>query len=614
VRSAGVIAEDPGVIAWFMKIARDLAGPEAVYHASPEGARGPYLGVVMSSDSYPAVEFAIDDDGSFCVVDGEVYDTADAGSHAKCAARSILKSYQRVGPGVLSQIDATAMIVLYDAPEERLVVARDAIGISPAFVSFGERSMHWASSLSDLRRLTPTSDLNVEAFDYFVATGYVPSPWTLTKGHHRLGPGEIAAWHGGVTDVKRYFQLTSQPPPDDGAGRYDVLTERLPSAVRRRVLDIDKTGVLLSGGVDSAVLLALVRQEFGEAPPSFTFRYDKYSGRLNEGDAAKRVAAAMGSQHSEILVDPARIPEQLPRWLDVFGEPFSYGLHSIMLQPIADTGVTDLLSGSGADALYLDGQGLNALRYLRLPVMARKSLAAASRAGITLERAWTRRTAGRTLPLVGRYALTIHGGIWSARTGLTFNTSDSAIRYVVRRGLYRDPSSADLGRTSRRALLGREAELLAGESQDVRLRLMELRFFDADHMHNWNLHAARAHNMAIRSPFAARDLLEAWVKYPATERNKPDIRRLAASLLPESVTGAPKVYQSAPIHDWLRGPLHDWVRDVLHPSNLAKSGIFDGAATSDLISTHMSGRRDIGWAIWNLTVATIWHEGLRQRG
>jgi asparagine synthase (glutamine-hydrolysing) len=420
-------------------------------------------------------------------------------------------------------------------------------------------------------------------------------------------PGHCSsASSGSRLTHERYYRLHPEEPERVDQTQVQLLAQELPRAVGRRIRNIDETGVLLSGGVDSMLLLAVIASECGTAPRSFTFRYERYTGTLNESPRAKRCAAHVGSQHEELPVDPVRIPAQLPELLEVFGEPFSLGLHTAMLGALADRGVADLLTGSGADTGNLDGQGLNAVRFTGLPAGMRAVVAAGSQAVHILDENWRARHQGRPLPFVGRLSSALAGGIWTAHTKLPWITTSWAMPAGLRRRIYRVPTIAAKAEAARDGLLARETDEAQGEALELSVAINDSRFFDGDLMQMWNLHSGRAHGLAIRTPFLSFPLLSRRLSYDVAEGGKEATRQFAATLLPEDLARAPKNYQAVPINEWLRGPLLPFVRERLEPATLGRTGLFDTKFVGSLLDAHINGKVDLGWALWMLAQVSLW--------
>jgi hypothetical protein len=356
--SYGIVTPSPAERAeWGAAIDR-LGLPSSWTRLSIDAGRQ-HIGLVFEPESTPASAFAQDADSSFCFVDGDL-------PARPVGARELLDRFRSHGSSCLDDVDGRACVTLFDAVTGELVVARDPIGLGAVFLAPKREALVWATSLTGLRRITDRWHIDLLAVDAYVASGYVPAPWTPTIGIEKLGAGELVRWQRNGLQRERYHLVTVGMHDLGLSERTELLRASLSESIRRSVDDVGRTGVLLSGGVDSMLALALATRVLGEAPRSYTFRYVGYDGMLNEGATAAACAAHVGSEHSEVIVDPLEIQRMLPSLLDNFGEPFSLGIHTSMLETIAADGVTTVLTGSSADCSGIEGQVVNAQRYLDL--------------------------------------------------------------------------------------------------------------------------------------------------------------------------------------------------------------------------------------------------------
>ncbi len=566
-------------------------------------AHDQHIGLVFDPESTSESSIAHDSDSSFCFIDGDL-------PSRLLGARELLEQFRSHGTRCLDDVDGRACISLFDAATGELVVARDPMGLGSAFIApFGE-ALRWASNLTGLRQVTDRRDVNLDAVDAYVSSGYVPAPWTLITGIEKLGSGELVRWQRGRLHRERYYIPPARLDDASVFDRTEMLRDSLTESIQRAVSDVSSTGVLLSGGVDSMLALALTTHVTGEAPRSYTFRYEGYDGELNEGTRAAACARHVGSEHSEIFVDPLDVQRKLPTLLDNFGEPFSLGIHTSMLDRVAADGVTTVLTGSCADSAAVEGQVVNAQRYLDLGPLSQSAVRAATRIGKRADDAWCRRSAGGHLGAAGGIISALHGGIYTARTGRTYHIGDWANRGPIRRELYVDGELFDRARQARRSLLGSQSSFIEGLPIMSAARVIDCLHFDAEIMHMWNLNSTRPLGLVAQPIYAARSVLEPRLRLRPID-NKPDIRALASELLPAELAYAPKLHQAVPIAHWLRGPLRPFLAEVLDPDRLTTLGLFDPTTVTRMLQAHDNHRADNGWGLWTILSLTLWQERLR---
>jgi asparagine synthase (glutamine-hydrolysing) len=442
----------------------------------------------------------------------------------------------------------------------------------------------------------------------------------MYRNIERLGPGELVEISGASARRIRFHDFTTKADDQDAGSLYGVLHEQLPASVRDRVGDLDETGVLLSGGVDSQLMLALITTEFGKAPKTFTFEYEGYEGPINEGDRARASADHFGSEHTLLRVSPQGLIDRLPGLLDSTAEPLARTIHTVLVDGVHDHDVTTLITGVGADSLYLNGGDRKALAIAALPGPLRTAVAGG--AGSLMR---TGRIAG--IPYgssKNRAAPTFINGFaraaGRAQAGLNVSLEAEFLPLSLREDTYRDPDRAVDGEMAFLDLVSTERTLLDDLDPSDQLRVLELRFDSADDLLRRDLDIAQANGLTFRSPFFSLGLMTRWMQHSVPtsaslrrtnkEWTKADIRKFATTVLPTDMAYAPKRGHSVPVHLWLRGPLLPWLKEVTTTEELRKYGVFDPAAVHRMIDLHASGQGQFGWALWTIACLGLWFDQL----
>lgn len=612
-RVAGMSSDEPPDLDRFTELVKTLL-PEKL-HRQLEilklPAEAPHTVVVYLKDLTPPVNVYNNFEGSTLIVDGEIVseDYRKQGPIVPVAFQELLARLAINPEQVLDGLDAAAFMTFFNGRDRRVYVARDAIGNVPGYYRTDARQLIWSSDLATLMALERNWDFNDECVDFFLAAGYVPSPWTFVKGIWKLEPGHAVMRARREEPVqKRYIDYRVQPreelPQSQVISR---LSELFPKAVARRATESRKTGVLLSGGVDSQTVLATLVAQSGSLPDTFTFLYEGYEGAFNEGKTARRCAEYFGARHHEIPVDPSSLPGMASELLTVFGEPFSYGLHTVMLDQVREHGVRELLCGTGADgAWFLGTQQIGAIKFLGLPWPVRVLAAAGvNTAQATLNAV---KSAGyfRDIP-----AAKFHRSVWSAQTGFPGLLADNITPFYYRRHLHADEKLAERGQQAANQLFDRALADVEELDLHQRYRVLQTRFYGADMMQNWNHWSGRGHDLDIRAPYYDREALDFMLSQPFMRNDKIELREYAATMMPREMSYAPKLPQSVPIIPWMHGPLKEWVHDVLTPARLARFGHFKSASVQKLLADFYADRslpRGKAWTIWNIMMVTMWHE------
>jgi asparagine synthase (glutamine-hydrolysing) len=169
-----------------------------------------------------------------------------------------------------------------------------------------------------------------------------------------------------------------------------------------------------------------------------------------------------------------------------------------------------------------------------------------------------------------------------------------------------DKDGFDAARRRQEAVALDARDALAGESPATVFKLLGLRFYGADMMQNWNHWASRAQGIALRAPYYDRRLVDLLYRLPMRGKGKPELRRIAAGLMPRDMAYAGKLPQGIPVGHWFRGPLRDFLGDHLSPARLQSSGVFDPAAVGRLLAQHQAGAAEHEWRLWTILAVLTW--------
>ena len=276
---------------------------------------------------------------------------------SQCDTEVLPHLYERHGPAFVEKLRGKFGLVVWDHPRRRAVIARDRLGVKPLYWAVSDDRLVFASELKSVLTsgLVGTS-LDADALDEYLTLGYVPAPKTPLRDVRKLLPGHALVVENGEVREEPYWLFPApepEPPGRDLDDYADELLELLGEAVRLRLMSDVPLGAMLSGGLDSSLIVALMA-EMGSGPVetfSVGFRED---GDLNELPHARRVAEAFGCNHHDLelsLTDAAVELSDLVWYLD---EPVAElsAVGFLALSRLATQHVTVALSGQGADELF----------------------------------------------------------------------------------------------------------------------------------------------------------------------------------------------------------------------------------------------------------------------
>src|SRR5919109_751139 len=259
--------------------------------------------------------------------------------------------YEEHGERFAERLRGMFAVALWDTGRRRLVLARDRYGIKPLYYREALGELVFASEL----RALPRGEIDLGALEAFLAFNSIPAPLTIFRDVRKLPPGHVLVWEDGRSELTRFARpapvAASDVRQDEEAELVEELRARLRDSVRAHLVSDVPVGVLLSGGVDSALLAALAAQESGEPLRTFSIGFEERT--FDELADARRVAQRYGTQHRELVLRPDAAL-LLPALADAFDEPFadSSALPTYLVSELAARHVKVALSGEGGDELF----------------------------------------------------------------------------------------------------------------------------------------------------------------------------------------------------------------------------------------------------------------------
>ena len=556
------------------------------------------------------------EDGSLWVVfNGEIYNyralRADLTARGHVFStdtdtETIVHAYEEWGEEAFGHLRGMFGIALWDRRTRTLILARDRVGIKPLhYVERGGRLAFGSEIKSILIADEESRQLDPDALAHYLTFLYTPSDASIFQGIRKLPPAHLLRWRDGEISVRRYWTL---PVEESFAGSMDeaaeALTATLSDAVASHLVSDVPIGALLSGGIDSSLVVGLMARRSSGPVKTFTIGFDEPD--FDEVEGARRVANHFGTDHHEFVVRPdaLRIVEAL---VDHFDEPFgdSSAIPTWYVSEMASRHVKVVLSGDGGDELF---GGYD--RYL--PHARVESF-------------------DRTLGAVGRR---VAAGIWPVlphgflgKNLLRHVAQDLEGRYLDSISIFQpDELSALLVDRQRSARAGswrrspaerfRALAALPWPSQmfrfDFDTYLPEDILTKVDRM-------SMAHSIESRVPLLDHEVvtfaasLPARFKIQGSERKRV-LKRAAAGVLPAEVLTRKKRGFGVPLADWFRGPLRGLLADALQSDRARQRGYLDSRFVDRLIKEHLSGRRDHALRLWVLLMFELWHQRYLDHG
>jgi asparagine synthase (glutamine-hydrolysing) len=490
--------------------------------------------------------------------------------------------YEEHGPGFVERLSGMFALALWDASRERLVLARDRVGKKPLlWTHLPDGTLAFASELKALLRLPGLRrEPDPAMLDAFLALQYVPAPRTALRSVEKLRPGHMLVAENGSVRVEPYWRLEARSEPPS----ITEVREAVTAAVRRRLIADVPLGALLSGGIDSSIVVACMAQ--AQSGPVKTFTVGFGDARYDERAWARGVADHFGTEHEELVVEPDPAGT-LPRLAAAYDEPLGddAALPLFLICEVARRHVTVALTGDGGDEAFAGYERYAAhelAAWLRLP---------------------GRRAAARTLRSLSQEPRSRATRL--ARL-LEVAAASRESRYARLMEVFPLELRAELWEPD--FVRPAELRLQPGRPGIAGLQELDIETYLPDDLLLKSDIASMAHSLELRSPLLDHEVLEVGVSLdePVRLRGKRTLRAAFEAQLPPEVLERKKTGFGVPLSAWFRRELRDLTGDLLLDDRARARGQLRPAVVERLLADHASGRVDHGHRLWCLLMLELW--------
>src|SRR5579863_573993 len=335
---------------------------EGVYIAGPVGLGFRRLSIIDLAGGHQPMSDR--EESVWVVFNGEVYNFQDLKRELEgfghvfrttSDTEVIVHGYKQWGKAVLNRLNGMFGLAIWDTRNKRLVIARDAFGIKLVYYKIDEGRVYFGSEIRPVLAATNgTADVDPAALNMFLRYRYTPSPYTLYEGVRKLAPGTMLTFENGTYQLERWYRYAPEPfSPMKSAGEArEELTELYKQSMKRHLLSDVPLGLLLSGGVDSGLLLALMNL-YGKSWHTYTVGYGSSFSDDELTDAAD-TAARFGARHTSVVLDQKTFEDALPHIVSCLEEPIASSsivpMYFVCKRAREDVKVA--LVGQGPDELF----------------------------------------------------------------------------------------------------------------------------------------------------------------------------------------------------------------------------------------------------------------------
>ena len=540
----------------------------------------------------------------------------------------------------LSKVVGMFAFALWDQKEKKLILGRDRMGEKPLYYGWVGKSFVFSSELRAFDECPQwEKQIDVDALALFFRHNYVPEPHSIFRGIYKLpvasylvvdaktvkcSPKDFSPFS--VSELSSSLSPTvywsAHGPlgefsfsPGSEAEAASNLRQLLQSTIKDKLIADVPIGALLSGGVDSSLVTALIQEASPSAVETFSIGFD--SEAHDEARYAKSVAAHLGTDHHEMYVSGKDALAVVPEISSIYDEPFadSSQIPTLLISRLARQSIKVALSGDGGDELfggynrYVWGQRLTKIRGAT-PLVTQKCY-----------RLLVESLPPRTWNAIGRQAAMLVGpsraipmlGDKLYKSLHLIGKRDFLQSYTSLISIWQDSISLVIG--SKQVGHGvRTSDILKSQFSEIEkmMALDSLHYLPGDILVKVD-RASMSTGLEVRAPLLDHRIVEFALKLPLELKLKNGIgkwllRQVLYEYIPKPLIDRPKMGFAVPLGDWLRGPLKNWASDLLDQQSLASQGVLNTDLVSEKWREHLSGHRNWEHQLWGVLMFQSWME------
>ena len=514
----------------------------------------------------------------------------------------IIHGYKQWGDEVLNRLNGMFGLAIWDVRKRRLVVARDPFGIKLIYYRIEDDTLYFGSEMRPIRAaMKGRAEIDATSLSLFLRYRFTPSPYTILKGVHKLAPGTKLTVENGSCSVRRWYNYKPEPfsPAKSPAEATEELLALYKGAIKRQLISDVPVGLLLSGGIDSGLLLALMNLN-GKEWPTYTVGYGSSFADDELADGAE-TARVLGSKHTSVLISRSTFEEALPKIVTALEEPIAASsivpMYFVCERARQDVKVA--LVGQGPDELLGGYRRHLGVRY------------GALWAGLP---GWMQRPISSTVAALPRNE-TLKRGVYSLAIPDRMRRYQHVLSLLPGEqveGLFQDdllaPDAGD-------AILGCWESmngLMSNTDELGGLQFLEMRSTLPDELLMYADKLSMAHGLELRVPFVDKEIVEYVERLPSSFKVRHGSRKwlhrqVCRAFLPESIVKRPKRgFASNVVDQWFRSVIDSKMADTFVDRESRIYQYLRPQAVRELFEQHTAGRRDNHKVLFSLIVFEEW--------
>lgn len=514
----------------------------------------------------------------------------------------IVHGYKQWGDDVLNHLNGMFGLAIWDARQERLVLARDPFGIKLIYHKIEDGQLYFGSEIRAVRAATRKPvEVDPRSLNLFLRYRYTPSPHTMFRGIQKLAPGTMLVCQGGTAEVTQWYKYHPKPfsPMKSDAEASEELLHLYKQSMKRHLLSDVPVGLLLSGGVDSGMLLALMSL-YGKSWRTYTVGYGSTFADDELSDA-KETAAQYSSDHTAVQLDKATFENMLSTIVNCLEEPIASSsivpMYFVCQRAREDVKVA--LIGQGPDELFGGYRRHLGVRYGAywggLPGWMRESIASAISMlprNETLKR--------------GIYSLDVKDQMRRYQNVLSLLPGDE-IDSLFREGILESGAGDEI------LVCWKDLVPLLEDTDELGgFQFLEMRSTLPDELLMFGDKLSMAHSLEVRVPYLDKEIVEYVERLDATFKVRHGSqkwlhRQVCQELLPKSIMKRKKRgFAVNVVDDWFRGTMSSKMEEILMNTESYLYQYLKPSAVQRIFREHKLGRSDCHKVLFSIVLFEEW--------
>jgi asparagine synthase (glutamine-hydrolysing) len=522
----------------------------------------------------------------------------------------IIHLYEEYGDRCVEYLRGMFAFAIWDTRSQKLLLARDRLGIKPLYYWLDSQKIIFASELKAIlaSNLVPRK-LDSAGIRAFLQLGHIPAPWTAIQNVKPLEPGNIGVWQNGNFQTRSYWQLPSStegPAQESPKQIADHLRELLVESSRQQLMSDVPIALFLSGGVDSAVLGSLMKNAGADKITALTIGFEEKP--FDESDSSNKTAEILGISRRVIKLPASQMAKSLDHAFWAMDQPTVDGLNAYWIsRAAAEAGFKVALSGQGGDELF--GGYLSAAWFERFSHWANALQPLPTGVGSAL-------FDHNRLPFRWRklsYLVGSDDPFVAAQLAVRVLFLESDVHQLLKPAL-----AASNGTSEAAKHIQTWANLTSGQNLQERVAFLDFPAHLEPRLLRDGDAMSMAHSLEIRPVLLDHAIVEYVMSLPPALRLQKKQLLLDAmqGILPDALRtdlqNRPKRTFTFPFSRWLGNDLRSTISETFEPERLARAGILESSAVNHLWQRYLRSPESVGWSrLWTVFVLARWCEVMR---